>query len=119
MTRVLSDPTTGLLDRHSLLRYLSVYVAVGSPVTSLNPENVDPQVTILLKDFHKVHEIMPQCFDCSLLILHVQTLTHGVHPDSEVERGLAMVGVHTCQYIIMLCLFFHVFSLICWSCLLV
>ena len=68
-----SDPTTGLLDCHSLLCYLSadpqpreglckaLSVAVGSPVTSLNPENFDPQVTILLEDFHKVHENIPQC----------------------------------------------------------
>ena len=132
---VLSDPTTGLLDCHSLLHYLSadsqsreglckaLSVAVGSPVTSLNPDNVDPQVTILLEDFHKVHGNIPHnaVFQLQLFFTILQALTHGVHPDSEIERGLAMVHVCTCQdvYVIMLCLSSHVFSLICWSCLLV
>ena len=61
-----SDASTGLLDCHSLLLYLcadpqpreglckALTVAVGSPVTSLNPDSIDSEVTILLEDFQKV-----------------------------------------------------------------
>ena len=62
-----SDTSTGLIDCHSLLLYLSadpqlgvglckaLSLAVsGVPLTNLNPESIDPNITILLEDFHKV-----------------------------------------------------------------
>ena len=65
---VFCDPTSGLIDCYSLLLYLcadpepreglckALTVAVGgSPVTSLNPDSVNQDITILLEDFHKVN----------------------------------------------------------------
>ena len=61
-----SDVSTGLLDWHTLLLYLcadpqpgeglckALTLAVGSPVTSLNPDRVNSEATVLLEDFHKV-----------------------------------------------------------------
>ena len=63
---IFSDASTGLLDCHSLLLYLcadpqpreglckALTLAIGCPVTSLNPDSVNPHATILLEDFHKV-----------------------------------------------------------------
>ena len=121
MTRVLSDPTTGLLDRHSLLRYLSVYVAVGSPVTSLNPENVDPQVTILLEDFHKVHENIPQCFSCSYSLQYYRVWLMEYILTVKLKKDLLWYMcalVRMCMLLCFACLFMCLVwsaGTVCWS----
>ena len=65
---IFSDASTGLVDWHSLLIYLcadpqpreglckALTLAVGCPVTSLSPDTVNSDATVLLEDFHKVKQ---------------------------------------------------------------
>ena len=65
-------------------------------MTNLSPDGVHSEATVLLENFHKVRQFCSRVQNSTSCVLYLQIVSHGVHPDSQIERALTMVCALKC-----------------------